>query len=62
MDWRHMPEMLAAGQAEYNELKNLCARQSATIRLGSREADLGSAIAARFCRQSRIRSVPAIEN
>jgi len=24
MDWRHMAEMLAAGQAAYSELKNLC--------------------------------------
>ena len=24
MDWRHMPEMLAAGKAAYDELKNVC--------------------------------------
>lgn len=24
MDWRHLPEMLAAGRAAYTELKNLC--------------------------------------
>lgn len=24
MDWRHMPEILAAGEASYSELKNLC--------------------------------------
>ena len=24
MDWRHMPEMLAAGRKVYSELKNLC--------------------------------------
>ena len=35
MDWRHMPEMLAAGHAAYSELKNLCVWNKNNAGMGS---------------------------
>jgi len=35
MDWRHMPEMLAAGRAVYTELKNLCVWNKSNGGLGT---------------------------
>ena len=35
MDWRHMQEILAAGQATYAELKNLCVWNKSNGRMGS---------------------------
>jgi DNA modification methylase len=35
MDWRHMPEMLAAGDAVYSELKNLCVWNKSNGGMGS---------------------------
>lgn len=35
MDWRHMPEMLAAGNAVYHELKNLCVWSKSNAGMGS---------------------------
>ena len=35
MDWRHMPEMLAAGHAVYSELKNLCVWNKTNAGMGS---------------------------
>jgi DNA modification methylase len=35
MDWRHMPEMLEAGQAVYSELKNLCVWNKNNAGMGS---------------------------
>jgi DNA modification methylase len=35
MDWRHCPEILAAGQAAYNELKNICVWRKANAGMGS---------------------------
>ena len=35
MDWRHMPEMLAAGRKVYSELKNLCVWNKSNAGMGS---------------------------
>jgi DNA modification methylase len=35
MDWRHMPEMLAAGGKAYSELKNLCVWNKSNAGMGS---------------------------
>jgi DNA modification methylase len=35
MDWRHMPEMLAAGNAVYDELKNLCVWNKSNAGMGT---------------------------
>jgi DNA modification methylase len=35
MDWRHMPEMLAAGNAVYHELKNLCVWNKSNAGMGT---------------------------
>jgi hypothetical protein len=35
MDWRHMPEMLAAGNAVYRELKNLCVWSKSNAGMGT---------------------------
>jgi hypothetical protein len=35
MDWRHMPEMLAAGHAVYRELKNLCVWSKSNAGMGT---------------------------
>jgi DNA modification methylase len=35
MDWRHMAEMLAAGNAVYQELKNLCVWNKSNAGMGS---------------------------
>jgi DNA modification methylase len=35
MDWRHMPEMLAAGKAVYQELKNLCVWSKSNAGMGT---------------------------
>jgi DNA modification methylase len=35
MDWRHMPEMLAAGHAVYRELKNLCVWNKSNAGMGT---------------------------
>ena len=35
MDWRHCPEILAAGQAAYSELKNICVWRKANAGMGS---------------------------
>jgi DNA modification methylase len=35
MDWRHMPEMLAAGHAVYGELKNLCVWNKSNAGMGT---------------------------
>lgn len=35
MDWRHLPEILAAGQAAYTELKNLCVWAKSNGGMGS---------------------------
>ena len=35
MDWRHMPEMLSAGEAVYTELKNLCVWNKSNAGMGS---------------------------
>ena len=35
MDWRHMPEMLAAGHAVYSELKNLCVWNKTNAGMGT---------------------------
>jgi DNA modification methylase len=35
MDWRHMPEMLAAGRKIYSELKNLCVWNKSNAGMGS---------------------------
>jgi DNA modification methylase len=35
MDWRHMPEMLAAGNAVYSELKNLCVWNKTNAGMGT---------------------------
>jgi hypothetical protein len=35
MDWRHMPEMLAAGHAAYNELKNVCVWNKSNAGMGT---------------------------
>jgi hypothetical protein len=35
MDWRHMPEMLAAGHAVYSEFKNLCIWNKSNAGMGS---------------------------
>jgi hypothetical protein len=35
MDWRHLPEILAAGQATYSELKNLCVWNKTNAGMGS---------------------------
>jgi len=35
MDWRHMPEMLAAGRAVYSELKNLCVWNKTNAGMGT---------------------------
>ena len=35
MDWRHMAEMLAAGEAVYSELKNLCVWNKTNAGMGS---------------------------
>jgi DNA modification methylase len=35
MDWRHMPEMLAAGKAAYQELKNLCVWSKSNAGMGT---------------------------
>jgi 16S rRNA G966 N2-methylase RsmD len=35
IDWRHMPEMLAAGNAVYTELKNLCVWNKTNAGMGS---------------------------
>jgi DNA modification methylase len=35
MDWRHMPEMLAAGRRVYSELKNLCVWNKTNAGMGS---------------------------
>jgi hypothetical protein len=35
MDWRHMPEMLRAGNAVYSELKNLCIWNKSNAGMGS---------------------------
>ena len=35
MDWRHMPEMLAAGNAVYQELKNLCVWSKSNAGMGT---------------------------
>jgi DNA modification methylase len=35
MDWRHMPEMLAAGHAVYSEFKNLCVWSKSNAGMGT---------------------------
>jgi hypothetical protein len=35
MDWRHMPEMLAAGNAVYQEFKNLCVWNKSNAGMGT---------------------------
>ncbi len=35
MDWRHMPEMLAAGKAVYQEFKNLCVWNKSNAGMGT---------------------------
>jgi DNA modification methylase len=35
MDWRHIPEMLAAGKAVYQELKNLCVWNKSNAGMGT---------------------------
>ena len=35
MDWRHVPEMLAAGHAVYDELKNLCVWNKSNAGMGT---------------------------
>jgi 16S rRNA G966 N2-methylase RsmD len=35
MDWRHMPEMLAAGHTVYDELKNLCVWNKSNAGMGT---------------------------
>jgi DNA modification methylase len=35
MDWRHMPEMLAAGHAVYHEFKNLCVWSKSNAGMGT---------------------------
>jgi DNA modification methylase len=35
MDWRHIPEMLAAGKAAYQELKNLCVWSKSNAGMGT---------------------------
>jgi DNA modification methylase len=35
MDWRHMPEMLAAGHAVYHELKNVCVWSKSNAGMGT---------------------------
>ena len=35
MDWRHMPELLAAGGEAYTELKNLCVWAKGNVGMGS---------------------------
>jgi DNA modification methylase len=35
MDWRHMPEMLAAGRSVYSELKNLCVWNKTNAGMGT---------------------------
>ena len=35
MDWRHMGEMLAAGNAVYQELKNVCVWNKSNAGMGS---------------------------
>jgi hypothetical protein len=34
MDWRHMSEMLSAGEAVYTELKNLCVWNKSNAGMG----------------------------
>jgi hypothetical protein len=38
MDWRHMREMLAAGDANYSELKNVCIWNKSNAGMGTSSA------------------------